>query len=75
MSLLARFSAETGRRPKNTLAGIGIVDHEIMPHYRQFCERYFDFEKRIQQYEIEANKPVIRLSDGEGILLQEKIVY
>ena len=69
MSLLARFSSETGRRPLSTLQGIGIVDHEIMPHYKQFCERYYDYEERIRQYETETGRTVIRLSDGEGILI------
>lgn len=69
MSLLARFSSETGRRPLSTLHGIGIVDHEIMPHHKQFCERYYDFEERIRQYETETGRTVIRLSDGEGILI------
>lgn len=72
MSLLAHFSAETGRRPFRTLQGIGIVDHVIMPHYKQFCERYYDFEDRIRQYESDTHRTVIRLNDGEGLLLQEK---
>lgn len=69
MSLLSRFSAETGRRPIRTLKGIGIVDHEIMPHYKEFCERYYDFEERIKQYEMETKRKVIRLSDGEGMFI------
>lgn len=72
MNLLARFSSETGRRPLSTLHGIGIVDHEIMPHYQQFCERYYDFEDRIRQYEADLHRTVIRLNDGEGMLLQEE---
>ena len=72
MSLLAHFSAETGRRPFRTLQGIGIVDHVIMPHYKQFCERYYDFEDRIRQYEADMHRTVIRLSDGEGMLIQEE---
>jgi peptidase E len=71
MGLLARFSAETGRRPVSRTDGIGIVAHEIMPHYKQFCERYFGFEERIQQYEIETGRVVTRLSDGEGIILTD----
>ena len=72
MSLLARFSAETGRRSVSTLTGIGIIDHEIMPHYQQFCERYLDFEAHIRQYETETGRTVIRLSDGEGILIESE---
>ncbi len=71
MSLIARFTAETGRKPRGELSGIGIVDHEIMPHYRQFCERYFHVEERIRKYELETGHKVIRLSDGEDIILND----
>lgn len=70
MSLIARFTAETGRKPQGELSGIGIVEHEIMPHYKQFCERYFNVEERIRQYELETGHKVIRLSDGEGIIIE-----
>ena len=72
MSLLARFSQETKRKPTGTLMGIGIVNHEIMPHYKQFCERFFDFEERIRQYEVETGKMVIRLNDGDGRLISKE---
>ena len=71
MSLIARFTAETGRKPQGELSGIGIDDHEIMPHYQQFCERYFNVEERIRQYELETGHKVIRLSDGEGIIIEK----
>ena len=75
MSQIARFTAETRRKPQGKLSGIGIVDHEIMPHYQQFCERYFDVEKRIRQYELETGHKVIRLSDGEGFTLEDLPAY
>ena len=75
MSLIARFTTETGRKPRGELRGIGIVDHEIMPHYQQFCERYFQVEERIRQYELETGHRVIRLSDGEGIFLDRTANY
>lgn len=71
MSLIAKFSNETGRKQQGELRGIGIVDHEIMPHYQQFCERYFKVEERIRQYELETGHRVIRLSDGEGIFIKD----
>ena len=69
MSLIARFSAETGRRPYDDLNGTGIVTHEIMPHYSRFCAQYGDFEARIRQYETEKGCTVTRLSDGEGVII------
>lgn len=66
MRLIAEFAAETGRITPEEQTGIGLVSHEIMPHYGQFCARYFRVEERIRQYELETGCRVIRLSDGEG---------
>ena len=72
MRFIARLLAETERNPQCTQTGLGLVDHEFIPHYSQFCERYNNFEDRIRQYEDEMHRTVIRMNDGEGMLLQEE---
>ncbi|WP_343208739.1 Type 1 glutamine amidotransferase-like domain-containing protein [Anaerolentibacter hominis] len=52
-------------------AGMGLTDLEILPHYHRFLSRFDHFEERARDYEQRRHKYVVRLSDGDGIVLHQ----
>ncbi len=56
------------------LRGIGLTDVEVLPHYDTFIKRFEDFEEKCRQYEEKQDVNVIRISDGEGVLVEDKTV-
>lgn len=54
-----------GRDPR----ALGLTDVQILPHYSRFHSRYEDFEGRCRAYERAHGCRVVRLDDGEGVLL------
>lgn len=55
------------------LTGLGFTDLEIMPHYSSFLNRFDNLEEVCQNYEMTNHCEVIRLNDGEGVLVGDRI--
>jgi peptidase E len=51
-------------------SGFHLTDIEILPHYSNLLSRFDRFEERAREYEKKGNCKVIRLDDGQGILLE-----
>ena len=49
--------------------GLSITDLQIMPHYSNYLHDFYMFEERIAEYEKRKNKKVIRISDGDAIVV------
>lgn len=49
--------------------GLGICDVEIMPHYSSYIYDFENFEIRISAFEKRKNKKIVRISDGDGIII------
>lgn len=70
--LIAEYSPEMNKEIELTsLNGVGIANLEILPHYHRFIERFEAFEERARKYEKENNCTVIRIDDGQGVLVLE----
>lgn len=76
INLVAGFSPEMNDEvglSDNT--ALGLVDIEMIPHYHRFIDRYKNFEQRIANYERENHCEVLRIDDGEGIIITDKNHY
>ncbi|AMC93823.1 hypothetical protein AOC36_07445 [Erysipelothrix larvae] len=51
--------------------GMGLVDVEILPHFSKYCNRFENFEQRCVDYERYKNIHVMRINDGEGVLIRD----
>lgn len=52
--------------------GLNFCELEIMPHYNSYIYDFENFEERIKEYERKNNRKIVRISDGDGIILNEK---
>ena len=71
LDLINIYSPEMNTVGLKDLSACGFTDIQILPHYNKFVKRYDDFEERCLQYERANNCKVIRINDGEGIIVED----
>ncbi|MBS6195747.1 MAG: Type 1 glutamine amidotransferase-like domain-containing protein [Clostridiales bacterium] len=71
--LIEEYSPEMNICKLDNLEGMCLTDVQILPHYSKFIDRYENCEERCIRYEQEQGCSVIRLNDGEGVLIDEHI--
>ncbi len=70
--LIAGYSPEMNEGIGLTdLTSVGVTDLEILPHYHRFIERFDRFEERAKEYEATNHCTVIRIDDGQGVLVHD----
>lgn len=74
MELVDIYSPEMNLWELTDLRGIGLTNMEVLPHYDTFIKRFENFEERCCQYEKKHDVKVLRISDGEGILVDGESV-
>ena len=52
------------------LAGLALTKIEMLSHYSRIQSRFNGFKEICLAYEQEQNREVLRLNDGDGILLR-----
>lgn len=57
------------------LSAMNLTNRQILPHYSKFLDRYDAFEEKCSQYEREYGCAVIRLNDGEGVLIDNNASF
>ena len=72
LELIDRYSPEMNTVGLKDLSACHLTDIQILPHYSKFLLRYQSFEQTCLQYEQETDCKVIRLNDGEGVILQNR---
>lgn len=65
------FSPEMNQWEITDFSAMNLTDIEVIPHYNKFLKRYDCFEERCQKYEKDKGIRLIRLNDGEGILITQ----
>lgn len=55
------------------LDGLSLVETHILPHYKKFLKRFEKLEYICKAYEQEYNCSVVRLDDGDGIIIDNGI--
>jgi peptidase E len=56
------------------LNGLSLTDIEVLPHYSRFIDKFENFEGKCVEYEKKNNVSVIRLNDGEGVIISNNEV-
>lgn len=70
IELIAQYSPELNREINlSDLTGFHLTDIEILPHYRRFLSCLERFEERAREYEAREKHKIVRLNDGQGILM------
>lgn len=70
IAIINSFRPELNFLNLQDFTGLGLTDVQILPHYRQQCRKIPDTEERCRRYEQENHCTVLRLDDGEGVVLE-----
>ena len=70
LELIDRYSPEMNEVGLGDLSALGLTDVQILPHYSRFLSRYENFEETCARYEREKRCQVVRINDGEGVLIR-----
>jgi dipeptidase E len=70
IELIARYSPEMNKEVNLLdLTGLGLSNIEVLPHYDRFINRFERFEQQTREYEIANKCEVIRINDGQGVIV------
>ena len=73
LELLNRYSPEMNLWGITDLRGLALTQTEVLPHYSRFLSRFSGFEETCRTYEAAHGVRVIRLNDGDGVLLDRDV--
>lgn len=51
------------------ITGVRLTTVEVLPHYSKYLSRFANFEEKCAQYEREHSVQVIRLNDGDAVII------
>jgi len=74
LDLINMYSPEMNIVGLADLSACNLTDIHILPHYSKFIKRYDGFEEKCLQFESANNCKVIRLNDGEGVIINNSYV-
>lgn len=70
INLIAQYSPELNDNVNLTdFFGFGFSSIELLPHYSRFITKFERFEERAREYEITNNCQVIRINDGQAVIV------
>lgn len=70
INLIAQYSPELNEDVNLTdLSGFGFSSIELLPHYSKFILKLERFEEKAKEYEIKNNCKVIRINDGQAVMV------
>ncbi len=73
LALIDEYSPEMNFLHLTDLTALGLTAQHLLPHYSKFMTRYECFEERCAAFEQRSNGSVLRISDGEGVLVQSGV--
>ncbi len=69
LELVNRYSPEMNFLGLTDLCALSLTEVQVLPHYSKFLTRFEQFEEKCCAYEKEHHVHVIRLNDGDGVLI------
>lgn len=69
LELVNGYSPEMNFVGLTDLNSLALTKVEVLPHYNKFITRFEQFEEKCSAYEKEHNTIVIRLNDGDGVIV------
>ena len=69
LELVNSYSPEMNFLGLTDLNGLSLTKVEVLPHYSKFLKKFEQFEETCCAYEEKYNKKVIRINDGDGVII------
>ena len=69
LELVNCYSPEMNFLGLTHLNGLSLTQYEVLPHYSRFISKFEQFEEKCRDYEERKNIKVIRINDGEGVII------
>ena len=73
IEVVDRLTPEMNIVNLDNLKGLSLTNTYILPHYNKFLKRFDKLEDICKAYEQEHNCTVVRLNDGDGIIIENGI--
>lgn len=73
IEIVDRLTPEMNIVNLDNLKGLSLTNTHILPHYNKFVKRFDKLEDIYKAYEQEYNCTVVRLNDGDGIIIENGI--
>lgn len=70
LELVNEYTPEMNICGLEDLSGLGLSPVEILPHYSKFISRFERFEEKCKAFELRNQTEVIRLNDGDGVIIK-----
>lgn len=69
LELVNLYSPEMNFYGLTDLNGLSLTRYEVLPHYSRFLTKFERFEEKCRAYEEKQNTKVIRINDGDGVII------
>lgn len=69
LELVNLYSPEMNVWGLTDLNGLSLTKYEVLPHYSRFLTKFERFEEKCRAYEEKRNTKVIRINDGDGVII------
>lgn len=73
IAIVDKLTPEINIVPLDDLKGLCLTKTHIIPHYNKFLKRFDNLEDICKEYEQEHNCSIVRLNDGDGIIIENGI--
>jgi len=73
LELVDCYSSEMNFLELTDLSGLSLTDVQVLPHYSKSLSRFERFDEKCCSYEKEHNVSVIRINDGDGVLIDGEV--
>lgn len=71
LELVNLYSPEMNFLGLTDLNGLSLTKYEVLPHYIRFLTKFEQFEEKCRAYEEKRNTKVIRINDGDGVIIDK----
>lgn len=73
IEIVDKLTPEINIVPLDDLKGLCLTKTHIIPHYNKFLKRFDKLEGICKAYEQEHNCSIVRLNDGDGVIIEHGI--
>ena len=73
IEIVDKLTSEMNIVNLDDLDGLSLTNTHIIPHYNKFLKRFDKLEDICQAYEQDPNCSIVRLNEGEGIIIENVI--
>ena len=73
IEIVDKLTPEINIVPLDDLKGLCLTNTHLIPHYNKFLKRFYKLENICKVYEQEHNCSIVRLDDGDGIIIDNGI--